>query len=211
MASRPGRRPVLEQAAKGDGDTASRAKEILADLDWNLSPDTPKRITNAIRQYRAAADGPAKEQLVRQLMSRWGVSVMPVLNRAMSHETDENVLNSIKEMMLANASHIAPELIWSGDLDKARALLEKAAMGDTSPKQMQQPGGNGEITVPDTVEDEDEPINTEAIRHYVAFLLLSAPAKLDAKIKELSAAKDKRSATFVALAYRAKGDLPSVL
>jgi hypothetical protein len=200
--------PALERAAKGaDADAAARAKGILADIEWNLFPHTPKRVVSAIREYRAA-DAQKKEQLVEQAFQRTG-AIMPVINRIMSHETDETILTKLKEQMVSSAAAVAPEMIFSGDLDKAQTLLEKAAMGDNTPKQMQVTENDDEAPQA----DDEESIDNDAIRHYVAFLLLSAPDKLDAKIKELSAAAatDKRAATILALAYRAKGDMHAAL
>ena len=41
-------------ADSGDAEIAMRAKTILADFDWEIFPDTPKHVVDAIAEYRVA-------------------------------------------------------------------------------------------------------------------------------------------------------------
>jgi tetratricopeptide (TPR) repeat protein len=188
-------RPALQQAAEGDDiEAARRAREILRLIQYGISPDTPKVVSDLLEMYRQAVAQPDRVSVAPAVsgLAGAGPAGLRVLTRLWQDETDEGRRRSLAQALAEPSRPAAAALLAQGDGASALELLTAAA-------------------------DAPTPWGAAAVRDLAALLLLrDGGAGLDARIGALkplvadtSGEKNsrQRSARLLAYLLRTRGDL----
>lgn len=188
-AGRAAEAALRAAAQSADPEVALRARKVLADFEYGLTPDTPREVMDLVARYRTG-DAPVKHAAVAGL-SNQGVRGVRVLLKLWAAERGrEPALHAAIGAALAQrARDTAALLLAEGERDLAGRLLEVASR---------------------------EGHDADAPRHYAAFLLLTDG--LEAKVAALEAGEGAGdvghaiySRRLLAHLYRAKGDLGAAL
>ena len=114
------RRAVVEDSAE----LHYRGTRILSEFKLGLYPDTPEKIRNLVQAYRTG-NGNAKELAINSLIE---MGETDILIKLVKQENDPAIRAAVATRIAANVDEETPKLIFNDQLDKARDLLELAAL-----------------------------------------------------------------------------------
>ena len=124
----PGLNGLCAAAASHNPELARRARVILEDLIYGLSPQTPAPVVEALGQYRSGGGREQKSAAADALAGR-GIAGSRVLLRLRRLEPDEALRQHIDGLLTAHPHDPAMALIAEGDFAGAEMLL-KGGSGD---------------------------------------------------------------------------------
>jgi len=174
--------PALKKVLAGQPtlEVRRRVENILDEFKWGIYPDTPTRVLDQIKRYRAG-DPNIKRAVVADLTRLGGHGYGTLLKLATAEE-DANLRGEWLHFLANDTDRAIPVLLADGNEVVVEDMLE---LGLTT---------------------EREP----ALRNYAAYMLLRKrlDEKID-EIKDRAANGDKKLAHLLAHLYRAKGMLPA--
>jgi tetratricopeptide (TPR) repeat protein len=173
--------PALEKAAASkDAEVSRRARNILADFQWGIYPDTPDKVVGLIRKYRSSSRS-EKGDVIRKLFAAGSHGCRALVKIARS-ETDELVRKDVFADLAGGMFRSTGVLLDEGNLAALEGLLQLAVEGDAK----------------------------WGVRHYAAYYLLTGQLpKRIAELEERARKNPpgKVEAEVLAYLYRAQGDL----
>ena len=122
--------PFLEEAAKStDAEIANSANAILEEFHWGLYPDTPKEIRDRIEEFRSGVAEQRRLAIVG-LFGRRPVP-FPTILKLLDHEKNSDLRRQMFVGMFGQTMTAMPELLASGNVETAEAMLEFTSSGAT--------------------------------------------------------------------------------
>src|SRR5262245_56775282 len=124
---------LKDAVAKGDPETARRAKDILENFSWGVFADTPKPVADLIAEYRGGE--PAARMAVVKKLLTLGRPGYTAIKRLAGREEIEEQRRRIFSEVAANVQKGVPGLLLANDLTAVEDLLDLclAADNDTAP------------------------------------------------------------------------------
>ncbi len=172
--------PALREALLSpDAEVVARARQILTKFKYGFYPDTPPEVSIMIMQFRLG-DANVKRNVLRQLSSKGEASL---LLRLLKTEENEGLREQLVQSVLGDLHKLVPQLLLTGEKDRAEQFLELAAAG------------------------------SEGMRDYTAYLLVTGrlDRRIDEVRARLKTAESPGSARLLAYMLRARGDLEGAL